>query len=110
MDKKAFSVKEFEQAYDVGHTVACEEIKSERLVSYKLGRRRYISVHAAEDWQRRLEAETNLDSRGANVATTQSDGTATHPVPSKNPVPPPRNPDSHHPDRPRKVKAHEVAA
>ena len=65
MDKKAFSVKEFEQAHDVGHTKTCEEIKSGRLVSYKLGRRRYISTHAAADWQRRLESETNDSSKVA---------------------------------------------
>ena len=59
MDEKAFTVKGFEQAHKVGHTKACEEIKSGRLVSYKLGRRRYISAHAAADWQRRLEAESN---------------------------------------------------
>lgn len=54
--KEALSVDEFEKAYHVGHTKACEEIKSGRLQSYKLGRRRYISRRAAEEWQRTLEA------------------------------------------------------
>jgi len=56
---KALTVSEFEQLFKVGHTKACEEIKSGRLASYKLGRRRYISDRAAEEWQRRLEAETS---------------------------------------------------
>ena len=54
---KAFTVKEFEQTHKIGHTKACEEIKSGRLASYKVGRRRYISDRAAEEWQRNLEAE-----------------------------------------------------
>lgn len=59
------TVKEFEQEFKVGHTVAHAEIKSGRLVTYKLGRRRYISAAAAFDWQKRLEAETT------NKATAQ---------------------------------------
>jgi hypothetical protein len=55
----AFTVKQFENSYKVGHTKTCEEIKSGRLRSYKLGGRRYISASAAEEWQRRLEAETS---------------------------------------------------
>jgi hypothetical protein len=57
--KHAYTVPEFETAYNVGHTKAYEEIGSGRLVSYKVGRNRYISVRAAVDWQHRLEAETN---------------------------------------------------
>ena len=59
MNQKALTVKEFEHGYRVGHTKTAEEIRSGRLASYKLGRRRYISDHAAAEWQRRLEAETN---------------------------------------------------
>ena len=57
--KKAFTIDEFIDAYKVGRTITYEELASGRLKSYKLGRRRYISAEAAEDWQRRLEAETN---------------------------------------------------
>lgn len=53
--REALSMRDFENAYDIGHTKACEEIKSGRLQSYKLGRRRYISRRAAEEWQRNLE-------------------------------------------------------
>ena len=59
MVTKAFTVKEFEQGFKVGHTKACEEIKSGRLASYKVGRRRYISDRAADEWQLLLEAETS---------------------------------------------------
>ena len=62
---KAFSVREFEKAYGVGHTKIFEEIKSGRLTTYKVGRRRYISEHAADAWQRQLEAETSNQREGA---------------------------------------------
>ncbi len=58
MIKQAYTVAEFETAYLVGHTKACEEIGNGNLVSYKLGRRRYISVRSAELWQANLEAKT----------------------------------------------------
>lgn len=58
MNKQAYTVAEFEAAYHVGHTKTCEEIANGNLVSYKLGRRRYISVRSAEMWQANLEAKT----------------------------------------------------
>ncbi|MBK7314382.1 hypothetical protein [Candidatus Aalborgicola defluviihabitans] len=61
------TVKEFEQEFKVGHTVAHAEIKSGRLVTYKLGRRRYISAAAAFDWQKRLEAENNQQGNGPGI-------------------------------------------
>jgi len=56
---QTFTVNEFLNTYKVGRTKAYEEIESGRLVTYRLGRKRLISAHAAEAWQRRLEAETN---------------------------------------------------
>lgn len=57
MEAKAFSVREFEQRHKLGHTKTAEEIKTGRLATYKVGRRRFISVRAAEEWQQRLESE-----------------------------------------------------
>ena len=58
MNKQAYTVAEFETAYHVGHTKTCAEIGNGNLESYKLGRRRYISVRAAQLWQTNLEAQT----------------------------------------------------
>ena len=55
---KAYTVQEFLLEFKVGRTTAYEEIGSGRLATYKVGRRRYISAHAATEWQKRLEAET----------------------------------------------------
>lgn len=59
MTQKTFTVPEFISHFKVGRTSAYEEIGSGRLATYKVGRRRYISAHAAAEWQRKLEAETN---------------------------------------------------
>lgn len=56
---QTYTVKEFEQKFKLGHTKTYEEIDSGRLATYRVGRRRYVSAHAAADWQRRLEAESN---------------------------------------------------
>lgn len=53
----AYTVEQFIGATKVGRTKVFEEIASGRLVTYKVGRRRYISARAAADWQRRLEEE-----------------------------------------------------
>lgn len=69
MVAKAFTIPQFISTFQVGRTVVYEEIASGRLETYKLGRRRYISAHAAEKWQRRLEDETagrTLDAALAN--------------------------------------------
>ncbi|MES2101676.1 MAG: helix-turn-helix domain-containing protein [Pseudomonadota bacterium] len=55
----AFTIPQFIEAFGVGRTSAYEEIAAGRLATYKVGRRRYISAHAAAEWQRRLEAEAN---------------------------------------------------
>lgn len=59
MNTQTFTIPEFLSTYKVGRTKAYEEIQTGRLVTYKLGKKRLISGRAAEDWQRRLEAETN---------------------------------------------------
>lgn len=58
-EQLAYTVEQFIGAAKVGRTKAYEEIASGRLATYKVGRRRYISAHAAAEWQRKLEAETN---------------------------------------------------
>lgn len=59
MTQQAFTIPEFLGHFKVGRTTAYQEIGSGRLPTYKLGRRRYISAHAATEWQKRLEAETS---------------------------------------------------
>lgn len=54
---RALSIEQFASLYNVGRTRVFEEIKAGRLLTYTVGRRRYISIGAAEQWQRRLEAE-----------------------------------------------------
>jgi len=62
---KALTIEQWASLYNVGRTRAFEEIKSGRLKTYTVGRRRYISVAAADAWQRDREAEaqaaTSLD-------------------------------------------------
>ena len=58
MTEQAFTIEQFISIFKVGRTRAYEEIASGRLATYKVGRRRYISAHAAAEWQRKLEAET----------------------------------------------------
>jgi len=59
MTQQAFSIPEFLSHFKVGRTTAYQEIGSGRLPTYKVGRRRFISAHAATEWQKRLEAETS---------------------------------------------------
>jgi hypothetical protein len=70
-DKKAFSVNEFLDAFKIGRTRAYEEIASGRLVTYRVGRRRYISARAAEEWQRKLE-QMQLDSEEGKTFNSSS--------------------------------------
>lgn len=53
--KQAFTVEEFIAAFNVGRTKSYEEMSTGRLKTYKVGRRRYISVSAATAWQKSLE-------------------------------------------------------
>ncbi|MBW0170734.1 MAG: helix-turn-helix domain-containing protein [Hydrogenophaga sp.] len=64
-EQLAYTVEQFIGATKVGRTKAYEEIASGRLATYKVGRRRYISAHAAADWQRKLEAEALRESATA---------------------------------------------
>lgn len=67
MTPQAFTVPEFITHFKVGRTSAYEEITSGRLATYTVGRRRYISARAAEEWQQRLEAEALQAKKGAGV-------------------------------------------
>ena len=59
MNEQTYTIPQFIDLFKVGRTTTYQEIRSGRLVTYKVGRRRYITPHAACEWQRRLEAETN---------------------------------------------------
>ena len=65
MNEQTFTVPQFISTYKLGRTKTYEEIESGRLVTYKVGRNRYISARAALEWQQRLEAETS----GASAET-----------------------------------------
>jgi len=66
-EQLAYTVEQFIGATKVGRTKAYEEIASGRLATYKVGRRRYISAHAAAEWQRKLEVEAT-EARSETVA------------------------------------------
>jgi len=68
MTPQAFTDNEFLSTFKIGRTLAYEEIAKGRLQTYKLGRKRLISGHAAEAWQRRLEAETSTANEQAVAA------------------------------------------
>jgi hypothetical protein len=53
-----YTIPEFIAHFKVGRTSTYEEINAGRLPTYQVGRRRYISGHAAAQWQRNLEAAT----------------------------------------------------
>ena len=59
MTDQAFTVEQFISVFKIGRTICYEEIASGRLATYKVGRRRYISAHAAAEWQRKLESATS---------------------------------------------------
>lgn len=58
MTSQSFTVDEFVSVFKLGRTTTFAEIGSGRLATYKVGRRRYISAHAAAEWQKKLEAAT----------------------------------------------------
>lgn len=64
----AFSVEAFCTAFKIGKTKAFCELSSGRLISYQVGRRRYISAHAADAWQRGLEL-ADIESKAAAAMT-----------------------------------------
>ena len=51
----ARSVKEFRAAHGISHSQVYEEIRTGRLVSMLVGKRRLISREAAASWRRRME-------------------------------------------------------
>jgi hypothetical protein len=52
--KRAMSLQDFCQSYDIGRTKAYEEINQGRLKARKAGRRTIITADDAEDWLSRL--------------------------------------------------------
>lgn len=68
---QAFTIPEYIGYYKVGRTKLYEEIASGRLSTYKVGRRRYISAHAADEWQKKLEKEARpVDAVNREVGAT----------------------------------------
>lgn len=59
MNDQTLTVPQFMSAFKLGRTRTYQEIDSGRLVTYKVGRNRYISARAAKEWQERREAETS---------------------------------------------------
>jgi excisionase family DNA binding protein len=55
---KAYTVNEFISTHKVSRTKVYEEIKAGHLATYNVGRRRFISAHAADQWQRNLEKQS----------------------------------------------------
>lgn len=56
---RALSIEQFAKLYGVGRTRVFEEIAAGRLTTYTVGRRRYVSLAAADQWQRDREVESN---------------------------------------------------
>ena len=54
----AYGVETFGKAHDLGRTKVYDEIKQGRLRTFKVDKRRLISVEAAANWRRNLEEET----------------------------------------------------
>jgi hypothetical protein len=52
--RRAMSLNEFCQRYNVGRTLAYEEINARRLRARKVGKRTIITDDDAEDWLRNL--------------------------------------------------------
>jgi excisionase family DNA binding protein len=52
--QRAFSIREFSEAFRVGRTKVYEEIKSGRLRARKVGKRTVITDDDAEEWINRL--------------------------------------------------------
>lgn len=68
VNEQTYTVNQFIDSFKVGRTTLYEEIASGRLPTYKLGRRRYISSHAATEWQRNLEAQAHTGDAQAEAA------------------------------------------
>jgi hypothetical protein len=59
-ERRMYTVRNFLRAYDLTHNQFYAEIKSGRLKTVLIGRRRYIPIASAREWERVLlsEAET----------------------------------------------------
>lgn len=62
-EKLAYSAEQFASAYGVGRTNVFEEIAAGRLKTYRVGRRRYISARAAQEWQMLMESRSEDKSK-----------------------------------------------
>jgi excisionase family DNA binding protein len=58
-ERRAYTVAEFIAAFRIGRTALYEQIAAGKLKTYKIGASRRISLQAAEEWQRGLEAEAS---------------------------------------------------
>ena len=61
MNEKTYTVNQLLSEFKIGRTKAYEEITTGRLATYNVGRRRFISAHAAVEWQRKLEEQANIE-------------------------------------------------
>ena len=61
IERKAFRIPEFCEAYRVGRSTTYEEIREGRLKIFKVGKLTLISVEAAENWRRQREKAGALD-------------------------------------------------
>lgn len=50
VEKRAFKISEFCSAYGIGRTTFYQELKSNRLKAFKVGRMTLISEEAATEW------------------------------------------------------------
>ena len=57
----ALSIAAFSKAFGLSRTTVYELVKQGDLRTFKVGKRRLISLEAADEWRRRLEAQTEAD-------------------------------------------------
>lgn len=58
---QAYSIPQFCDVFGIGRTQVYAELKAGRLRGYMVGRRRFISAAAANEWQRDREAEASQE-------------------------------------------------
>ena len=61
VERKAFDILEFCEAYRIGRSSVYEEIREGRLKIFKVGKLTRISVEAGEKWRRLREEAGTLD-------------------------------------------------
>lgn len=57
---RAYDITSFSQAFKIGRTKVYEEIKSGRLKTLKVGRRRIIPIESVNKWVALLTDETEI--------------------------------------------------